>query len=167
MVIMKNAIPKLHSEKSALTQLLLAFVPYTKQNLLLTFKPNRFFDELEQTSGYSVSTLRVAYSRAKDHRLIVVDNNKISLSLKGRQIIQPFIAEKFDGGGQLMAIFDIPEDSAELRRKFRLLLRQLGFSQIQQSVWMSDSNHKQILIDSINDLGLQGWVQLYESTRIF
>lgn len=154
-------------DKSALTQVLLALVPYTRQNLMLVFKPNRFFDELENTSGYSIPTLRVAYSRAKDHRLVMVDGNKIALSLKGRQIIQPFVAEKLESGGQLMVIFDIPEDSAELRRKFRLLLRQLGFTQIQQSVWMSGFNHKQIIIDSIKDLGLDGWVQLYESARIY
>lgn len=154
-------------EKSALTQVLLALVPYTKQNLMPSFKPDRFFEELKKTSGCSIPTLRVAYSRAKDHRLILTDGNKISLSLKGRQIVQPYVAERLDGGGQLMVIFDIPEDSAELRRKFRLLLRQLGFSQIQQSVWMSNQDHRQILVDSINDLGLQGWVQLYESARIF
>ncbi len=154
-------------DKSALTQVLLALVPYTRQNLMLVFKPNRFFDELENTSGYSIPTLRVAYSRAKDHRLVMVDGNKIALSLKGRQIIQPFVAEKLESGGQLMVIFDIPEDSAELRRKFRLLLRQLGFTQIQQSVWMSGFDHKQIIIDSIKDLGLDGWVQLYESARIY
>jgi len=157
---------KLHREKSALTQILLALVPYTRQNLLLTFRPNLFFNELEKTSGQSASTLRVAFSRAKENKLFVIDNDRVSLSLKGRQITQPFIAKKLAGGGQLMVIFDIPEDSADLRRKFRLLLIQLQFKQVQQSVWMSDKDYCAILADSIKDLGLQDWVQLYEAARI-
>ncbi len=155
----------LRREKSALTQILLALVPYTEQNLMLVFKPNRFFDELERTSEFSASTLRVAYSRARKSKLFEINNDRVVLSLKGRQIIQPFIAKKLDGG-QLMVIFDIPEDLAGLRRKFRLLLVDLQFKQIQQSVWMSDKDHRKILADSINDLGLDDWVQLYEAARI-
>lgn len=157
---------KLLREKSALTQILLALVPYTEQNLMLAFKPNRFFDELERTSGFSTPTLRVAFSRARKSKLFEIDDDRVVLSLKGRQIIQPFIAKKLDSGGQLMVIFDIPEDLAGLRRKFRLLLVDLQFKQIQQSVWMSDKDHRKILADSINDLGLDDWVQLYESARI-
>jgi DNA-binding transcriptional regulator PaaX len=157
---------KIHREKSALTQILLALVPYTKQNLLLTFKPNLFFNELEKTSNKSASTLRVAFSRAKENKLFTIDNDRVSLSLKGRQIVQPLIAKKLVGGGQLMVIFDIPEDSADLRRKLRLLLIQLQFKQVQQSVWMSDMDYRTILADSIKDLGLQDWVQLYEAARV-
>lgn len=153
-------------EKSALTQILLALVPYTRQNLLLTFKPNQFFNELERTSNHSTSTLRVAFSRAKENKFITLENDQVSLSLKGRQIVQPFIAQKLTGNGQLMVIFDIPEDSADRRRKFRLLLRQLQFKQVQQSVWMSDKDHREIIVDSIKALGLQEWVQMYESSRI-
>jgi DNA-binding transcriptional regulator PaaX len=157
---------KRYREKSALTQILLALVPYTRQNLLLTFKPNQFFNELEKTSNQSTSTLRVAFSRAKENKLFIIEDDRVSLSLKGRQIVQPFIAQKLAGGGQLMVIFDIPEDSAILRRKFRILLIQLRFKQVQQSVWMSDMDYRAILDDSINDLGLQDWVQLYEAARI-
>lgn len=155
-----------HREKSALTQILLALVPYTEQNLMLTFKPNRFFDELERTSGFSTPTLRVAFSRARNNKLFEIDNERVVFSLKGRQIIQPFIAKKLGGGGQLMVIFDIPEDSAGLRRKFRSLLIELQFKQIQQSVWMTDKDYREFLADSINDLGLDDWVQLYEAARI-
>jgi len=157
---------KINHNKSALIQILLAFVPYTKQNLLLSFKPNQFFNELEKTSDYSKATLRVAFNRAKDRRLVTINNDQVSLSLQGHQIIQPFIAKQLAGDGQLMVIFDIPEDYADRRRKFRLLLRQLQFKQVQQSVWMSDKDYRAILADSIKDLGLQDWVQLYESARI-
>lgn len=157
---------KKQHRKSALTQILLALVPYTRQNLLLSFKPNQFFNELEKISDQSLPTLRVAFSRAKENKLFTIDNDRVSLSLKGRQIVQPFIAQKLDGNGQLMVIFDIPEDSADLRRKFRLLLIQLQFEQVQQSVWMSNKDYRAILDDSIIDLGLQDWVQLYEAARI-
>ncbi|MBC7943495.1 hypothetical protein H7X68_03300 [Candidatus Saccharibacteria bacterium] len=154
------------NKKSALTYMLLAFVPYTRQNLLLSFRPNQFFNELEKTSGHSTTTLRTTFSRAKKDNLITLDNDQVSLSLKGRQIIQPFIAQDLNNGEQLMVIFDIPEDFANLRRKLRILLRQLEFQQVQQSVWMSDKDHREILAESIKNLQMDDWVQLYKSARI-
>ena len=149
-----------------MVQVLLALIPYTRQNFLLAFKPNQFFNELEKTSNYSDKTLRVTFSRAKNQKLFTIKNDQISLSLHGNQIVQPFIAQKLSGNGQLMVIFDIPEDYANLRRKFRNLLRQFQFKQIQYSVWMSDKDCRIILSESIKELGLQNWVQLYESARI-
>ena len=65
-----------------------------------------------------------------------------------------------------MVIFDIPEDQANLRHALRSILKKLEFSQIQQSVWMSDKDHKQILSETIEDLDLGRYVQLYEAVRI-
>jgi len=157
---------KIHSKNSALYQILLALVPYTRQNMLFVFKPSQFLDDLEKTSNYSHNVLCNAYQRAKTKKMFQIDNKIISFSLEGRQIVQPFIASYLINGGQLMVIFDIPEVHANLRRNFRTLLRYLQFKQIQQSVWMTDMDHRAILIDSINEIGLQDWVQIYESARI-
>lgn len=154
------------SKKSAMVYVLLGIIPYTRPNLLLSFKPNQFFNELERISGYSPNVLRSAFSRAKTRKLIIAHDNVLNLSFEGMKTIQPFIAKKLAGGGQLMVIFDIPEDFAHLRRKLRLLLRQLQFKPIQQSVWMSDKDHKKIIAEAISLLGVEDWVQLYEAARI-
>lgn len=65
-----------------------------------------------------------------------------------------------------MVIFDIPEDNAALRRQLRGSLRKLEFEQIQQSVWMTKYDHRQILEEIIDLLGLHDCVQLYEAARI-
>ena len=65
-----------------------------------------------------------------------------------------------------MVIFDIPEDIAFVRRRFRGLLKYLEFKQVKQSVWMSGKDHRKILSDTIDTLNLSEWVQLYEAARI-
>lgn len=153
-------------EKSALIHVLLALVPYTRDNLLLVFSPNRFFNELEKSSSHSASSLRTAYSRAKKDNIIAVEKSRITLSIKARQIVQPFVANKLSGGGQLMVIFDIPEVYANRRRQLRSILRSLGFKQIQQSVWSTSNDHRLVVFDTILDLDLADYVQLYEAARI-
>lgn len=152
--------------KSITKELLLALIPYTKQNILLSFRPNQFFNELEETTRYPKPNLRSAYYRAIKEKLIINEGNDLKISLKGRQIIQPFIAEKLSNNAKLMVIFDIPEEYAGRRQRLRNLLKQLGFKQIQLSVWMSDKDHCSLLFESIVELELPQWVQLYEASKI-
>ena len=149
-----------------MTYLLLALVPYTEQNLRLSFRPDKFFNDYEKISKKSSATLRYTYNRARRSGLIIVQQDNVTLSLKARQTVQPFIATQLSSGGQFMVIFDIPEDQANLRHALRSILKKLEFSQIQQSVWMSDKDHKQILRETIDTLDLSGYVELYEATRI-
>lgn len=153
-----------NNKQSAIVHILIALVSYTKKNLQLTFNPTEFFNELERTSGISRRTLIQTYSRAKKTKLIEGDRTPV-LTLKGRQHVQPYVAKPLDGT-QLMVIFDIPESHGEQRRQLRTLLQYLGFAQAQRSVWMSPNDHSEILNDTIVNLSLGDWVQVYEVTRI-
>lgn len=153
-----------NKKPSVIVYILKALVPYTKQNLQLAFNPSEFFNELEQASGVSRRTLIQTYARAKKKNLIEGDHEP-SLTLKGRQHVQPYIAKSLDGA-QLMVIFDIPESHGEQRRQLRTLLHYLGFSQVQRSVWMSPNDHTDVLNDTLVDLRLGDWVQIYEVSRI-
>lgn len=152
--------------KSPLLYVLLGLVPYTKQNLLLSFQPNQFFNELEKTSKYSKEVLRKAYYRAEHRGLVKITDVTIELSLPARQQIQPFVAQKLGNNARLMVIFDIPEERAQLRRQLRAVLRQLDFQQVQQSVWVSDYDHKDLLLEIIEDIQAGEWIQLYEAARL-
>ncbi len=153
-----------NNQQPATIYILKALVPYTKENLRLAYNPSAFFDELERSSGFSRRTLIQSFARAKKQNYISVDTAP-ALTLKGRQYVQPFIAQKLPNG-QLMVIFDIPEDFSEQRRQLRILLTRLGFSQVQRSVWVSPNDHVELIKETIRDLRLGDWVQMYESSRV-
>lgn len=161
-IVMRNVI----QNDSATLHVLLALVPYTQQNLTLAFHPNKFFNDLEKISHKSINGLRTAYDRAIKRGLIHIDNRSVSLSLHARQAVQPYIAQTLSSGGQLMVIFDIPEELAPLRQQLRNTLKKLLFVQIQQSVWMTEMDHRSIVIETINDLNIRAYVQLYEAARL-
>ena len=150
---------------SALAYVLKALVPYTRPNLLLTYKPHLFFRELEHTSGYSRPTLRTALWRARKSGLVTADTVP-RLTARGRQKLQPFVAQKLRSNAKLLVIFDVPEARAPVRRQFRLLLRSLEFRQIQLSVWMTEYDHREVIMEAINELSLHDEVQLFEAARL-
>lgn len=133
---------------------------------MLSFSPNRFFNELERTTKYSQDTLRHAYWRGKTHGLIE-ENKKIArLTKPGLKVIQPFLAQKLKEAS-LMVIFDIPEHSSGKRRQFRDLLKEWQFRQVQRSVWTSHYDHRESLEQAIEELNLEGYVEIYECNRLF
>lgn len=144
--------------------MLKALVPYTNANLLLAFKPNLFFDELERISGYSRATLRTSYYRAKRTKLVSGDTVP-RLTHQGMLRLQPFIAEYLPSGAKLMVIFDIPEIAKVKRARLRTLLKNLRFVQVQQSVWMTEYDHREVIRQAITELELDEQVQVYEAMR--
>ncbi len=119
--------------KTALNYVLLALVPYSRPNMLLAFKPKKFFTELEQISNYSEASLREAYNRGKRRGLIVNESEAIvKLTRRGLIKVQPFVAEKLPGNASLMVIFDIPEQNSSVRTSLRRLLKSWQFKQVQK-----------------------------------
>ncbi len=140
-----------------------AFVPYTKSNLLLAFKPSLFFDELEKRSGRKRRSLESAYYRLIKKGLLELDDNRIPrLTDRGQKKVRTYEPERLKFGAHLMVIFDIPEEERHKRRRLRLLLRELSFRQIQQSVWESDYDQREYLRAEIAEMHLQQYVRVYE-----
>lgn len=143
-------------------------MPMSHENVLLAFKPGRFFYELSKISGHRESTLRSAYNRA--HRRGLIEQNAKSyprLTKKGRIEAAPFVSHKLSHRGKLLVIFDIPENKASLRRELRTLLKRLGFVQVQLSVWVTDMDYRTVIIDAVTELELEGYVEFYEAARLF
>ncbi len=153
-------------ERSALVYVLIALIPYSKPNMLLAFKPHLFFNELEGISRYKQAVLRSAYWRAQREGLIEQRQNLLVLSDKGRRKIAPFVAENLQNS-QLMVIFDIPEDQSLKRQKFRHILKTWRFRQVQKSVWATNKDYREELLDLIKELDLGDYVELYECVRQF
>jgi len=158
---------KKRSNNSALVTVLKAFIPYSRENIALAFSPNRFFNELERSSGHSKTTLKHAYWKARRDGLVETEGQRVAkLTSKGLREVRPFIAEKLGSRASLMVIFDIPEPAAKKRQQLRYLLRSLGFSQVQKSVWSCSYDHREILAEAISEMGLDGCVEVYESLKI-
>lgn len=152
--------------KSALVFVLKGLIPYTQENLMLAFKPNIFFNELEKISRYKRWTLEKAYYEAERQKLFQRQANIISLTESGRRIVRPFIAERLSNKAKLMVVFDIPEDMAVKRAKFRRIIKQWNFNQVQKSVWITSYDHKDSVKDLLAEMGLKDFVELYECSPV-
>lgn len=154
-------------ERSPLVYVLVALIPYSKPNLLLTYKPSQFFWELEKVSRYKQSTLKAAYWRAQQQELIEKKKNLVKLTEKGKRKVAPFIAKELQGTVYLMVIFDIPEDKIDTRRSFRQILKGWQFRQVQKSVWMTGKDLKDDVVEVVREMRLNDYVEVYESVRHF
>lgn len=150
---------------STLMYVLRAFLPYSRENLLINYKPKQFFAELARTTGQPQARLVAAYYRARKSGLLTAGAAP-QLTRRGRQKVQPFVCQKLSNHGKLMVIFDIPESIGPRRRRFRALLRELEFTQVQQSVWISSYDHREYLKEIVKELGLRQCVQIYEAARL-
>ncbi len=153
--------------QSALVSVLKALIPYSQENLMLSFKPNQFFNELERSSSYKKKTLQTALWRAKQQGLIKRDGKLVQLTNQGLELMRPHTGTRLDKNARLMVSFDIPEGKAHIRRRLRLLLREWRFEQAQKSVWVSQYDYGKLLIESIKELDAEEYVQVFECVRLF
>lgn len=142
-------------------------LPLSHENLLLSFKPSRFFYELSQTTPYAERTLKASYYRARQSKLIEKTSHDIPrLTPKGRRAAAPFQSTKISNNGKLLVIFDIPETRSQARHEFRRLLKSLGFSQVQLSVWVNEYDHRETVLEAISELNLVPFVKFYEAAEL-
>lgn len=147
--------------------LLQAFIPYTDANIQLAFKPAAFFDELGKKSKVKERSLRSAYYRAIKSGLLEIDDYGIPrLTNAGRLQIKLYRPKKLPTGAKLMIIFDIPETERYKRNHLRSLLKELSFKKVQQSVWVSQYDHREIVAAEIKEYKLQEYVYLFEALQI-
>lgn len=155
--------------KTALHYILESMIPFTEANLKLTFSPHRFFNDLEsiERQKYRHATLRSAYYKARQEGLIVFDKQGIPrLTDKGRSHITPYIPQTLPNGAQLIVAFDIPESDRAKRNRLRTLLKELKFTQVQKSLWVSDKDYREYLHAEIETSNLQDQVRVYEALRL-
>jgi DNA-binding MarR family transcriptional regulator len=153
-------------KKSALLFVLKGLIPYSQENVMLAFKPNRFFNDLEAMSNYTKPTLERALREAERQNLIKHEARLIKLTDEGQRLIRPFVAQHLPNQAQLMIIFDIPETMAVARAQLRRVLRSWHFHQIQKSVWVTPYDHRQSLKELVAELELVPYIQIYECAPV-
>lgn len=155
------------ANKTLLKELLVALVPFTENNLLLTFKPAQFFTELEKKTNANRNTLAATMSRAKKNGFIKIDEEGIpQLTWRGKTKINLALGEKLKKQ-RLIVIFDIPESQCSKRRELRAYLYSQNFRYIQKSVWASQYNVIDELLDVIAELGLGRCVQVLLAEQVY
>lgn len=151
--------------KSATVYLLEALVPYSDANLKLLFKPHLFFYELERRSVYKKRSFQNAFYKLKREGMIEFIGGAPYLTELGQAKLKLYNPDKLTGSC-LMVIFDIPEEERTKRQKLRLLLRELKFSHVQHSVWVSEYDSRKYLKAEIKDLRLEPYVKIFESHEL-
>lgn len=105
-------------------------------------------------------------SRAHKDGLIIMSDKVPKLTEKGMKKARPFAAQKLRKDARLLVVFDIPESRAPMRQEFRQLLKQLDFTYVQQSVWVTEYDHRDILKEAIREFEFQDCVITYEAARL-
>lgn len=89
----------------------------------------------------------------------------IKLTVKGKELMEDRKENKAWDGRWRVVVFDIPEQKRIVRNLFRRNLKKWGFNQVQKSVWVSQRDVYQKLVDYIEDLGISDWVKVFETSK--
>ncbi len=109
--------------------------------------------------------------RLKRSGLIVLGNNRVTLTAQGRAITKHFQAPKslvqpeWDGYWRIV-IWDVPERQRAVRDTIRLQLKHLGFVGIQKSVWVSPWPCRAVLDELRERLNLNPGLLMFETTEL-
>jgi len=125
----------------------------------------RLHDKRRVREAYrSLKRYRYLVERKVGKRLLVTLTDKGRSALLQQQLRQ---SDSLPKGTFTVVIFDIPESERLSRRQFRLLLRQSGFVKLQQSVWVSQRDARQIMADFVRRVKLGRWVNVYYGSQFF
>lgn len=100
---------------------------------------------------------------------VQIDEGKIIFKLTqlGRDVLGVKPVSDFDWDGVWrIVIFDIPERNKRVRDKFRRKLKHWGFKNWQQSVWVTKNDVTDKLRSLIEELGIEKWVAVLESSNV-
>lgn len=150
---------------SSTLYLLKALIPYTDQNIKLSYKPSLFFNELERLHGKKKIIFRNAFSRAIKRGLVYDDCGIPRLTEAGVRLLAPYVSKKLPGA-QLMVVFDIPETHKWQRGVFRSVLKEFRFHLVQKSVWVSDLDCREYITAEIKNLKAEDKIKIYEVRQL-
>ncbi|MFO0970815.1 MAG: hypothetical protein U0520_00480 [Candidatus Saccharimonadales bacterium] len=154
---------------SALGYVIEALIPFSDANLNLTFKPSQFFRELAEKTGKAESSLKNALVKAKKDNLLVLTGSRVHFENEAMILIERF--KKLEAtplrSGYVLVLFDIPQSHDYQRRLLVRELKALRFKQIQKSVWASDHDNRDVLLDIVSELKIGRFVAISLTHPVF
>lgn len=131
---------------SAINFVLKSMIPYTRENILLATRPQRFFAELEEL-GTTKAAYTQARSRALKTGLIERQVEAYSLTEEGyRRLMRQSLTERAaqaETKEDFLVCFDIPETQRKSRLFLREALSTLKFRAVQRSVWIGNAEFEE------------------------
>jgi DNA-binding transcriptional regulator PaaX len=97
--------------------------------------------------------------------------NQLVLTAKGRQKLteaelnEPIMARAWDKKWRIL-IFDIPKSHNRARDQFRLMLKRMGFKQLQASAWIIPYPCSSHVEAAANILGISRFIQVFETAEL-
>lgn len=110
-----------------------------------------------------IETGLIKITQTGNFALIQLTRNGAIQALKDRIICSNQYLSQNDN---CLVVFDIPETLRKVRQKIRRLLSELGFSQLQLSVWITNKNIATDFYQIIHLSGLAKWVRIIQG-KIF
>lgn len=164
------------ANKTATKTLLSALVHFNRgpidfYRFLRGSNPHRLLTGLPSVHRYQVeseakarATLRTLQRSGYVRFYALDDKLMVELTEKAKSIY--WVSRLRDGtvqknGWKTVVIFDIPALHNNIRRRFRLLLRQSDFKKLQQSVWVSERDVKDTVVEFIRQFNLEEWVTVF------
>ena len=156
------------SNRTVLKTVLKAFIPHSRENTMLAFKPGQFFnhlDYIEKVSGANRATISSTISRAKRAGLLKTDDRgNLQTTWRGKLKVPSLPNRKIRN--HMVIIFDIPEHSRNKRDLFRRYLQSTGAEQVQKSVWKTQYDIYNDVLSAIKDLEIVDYVSLFMADEI-
>jgi DNA-binding transcriptional regulator PaaX len=142
------------------------------------FKKNFYSDSIQENKKQA-RKYRLLLKQLKQDGLIAENqkNNKriLSLTSKGKTKLttlrkrlifsSPAVYSKEESNTQIVVIFDIPEKHRQKRNWFRSVLKNLGFSMIQKSVWVGKNKIPKQLIQDIDMLEMNNYIEIFQVVK--
>lgn len=151
--------------------ILKSFIPFTEENILLAYSPNRFFNKLEyldrlvEVTKANRQTVSSTISRAKRAGLIEVGSDgKPKTTWRGK--IKVVIKPKTKLRHTLIIIFDIPEARRKDRYLLRAYLKANYCEMVQKSVWQTRYDIYDELLEVIEDLKIVPYVSVFMADKL-
>ena len=127
---------------------------------------------------YTERSLKNAiYSLRKDDLISKADTGKISVTAKGKRLLSKIKKEVIPAGKYIkdksvppdkclkIIIFDIPEKERQKRDWLRSTIKNLGFKQLQQSVWAGNNPIPEDFIEDLGGLNLLDFVEIFSVNK--
>ncbi len=96
-------------------------------------------------------------------------NKSLALTENGLNRIKEILPEtkqKLKNKQYVIVIFDIPEKYRKGRDSLRYFLKDIGFEQLQESVWITRYDVSQEIIEYINNCDISPWVNVIITNKI-
>ncbi|MEK7496894.1 MAG: hypothetical protein AAB657_03245 [Patescibacteria group bacterium] len=104
----------------------------------------------------------IKINKTGDKIIVSLTNKGKMAALKNSLLQTKKMSDKYT-----VVIFDIPEIARLARVLFRKLLKEASFKKLQQSVWISNGDARDIMIKFIKEQKIDKWVNVFYATNLF